>query len=119
MKNILACLFTFATLVVYGQTSFTTSNLPIVVINTNGANIPNEPKISAQMKIIFNGQGKRNNLSDTIYNYNGPVGIELRGNSSLSFNQKQYTFETRDNKGENLNVSLLGLPAENDWVLNA
>ena len=27
------------------------SNLPIVVINTNGANI-NEPKISAQMKIF-------------------------------------------------------------------
>lgn len=119
MKNVIMCLFLLATLFAYGQASFYTSNLPIVVINTNGANIPNEPKILAQMKIIFNGQGKRNNLSDTIYNYNGTVGIELRGNSSLSFNQKQYTFETRDNKGENLNVSLLGLPAENDWVLNA
>ncbi|MCF8358086.1 MAG: hypothetical protein K9H26_04960 [Prolixibacteraceae bacterium] len=69
------------------QNMFTSSNLPIVLINTNGQEIPDEPKITADMKIIFNGEGERNAIDDENYNYNGHVGIELRGNSSLSFNQ--------------------------------
>ncbi len=32
--------------------SFTSSNLPVIVINTNGAGIPDEPKITADMGII-------------------------------------------------------------------
>jgi hypothetical protein len=103
----------------FAQNSFTSSNLPIVLINTNGQEIPDEPKITADMKIIFNGEGERNAIDDETYNYNGHVGIELRGNSSLSFNQKQYTFETRFPNGENNNISLLELPVENDWVLHA
>ena len=31
----------------------------------------------------------------------------------------RYGFETQDTAGENADVVLLGLPAENDWVLNA
>ena len=31
--------------------------------------------------------------------------------------QPAYGFETRDSAGANNNVSLLGMPAENDWVL--
>jgi hypothetical protein len=39
----------------FGQLS---SNLPIVVITTpGGADIPDEPKITADMKIILNGTG--------------------------------------------------------------
>ena len=32
--------------------------------------------------------------------YDGPIGIKLRGNSSLGFNQKKYTLETRDTDGK-------------------
>jgi hypothetical protein len=103
----------------YGQRAFTSSNLPIVLINTNGKTIPNEPKIDAELKIIYNGEGVRNNVTDSNYDFNGTIGIELRGNSSQSFNQKQYGFETRTNNGENLNVPLLGLPNDNDWILYA
>ncbi len=95
------------------------SNLPIVIINTSGQNIKDEPKITAQMKIVYNGENERNSINDSSYNYNGYIGIELRGNSSLSFNQKQYTLETRDASGQNLDATLLGMPAENDWVLYA
>ncbi|HEX7358119.1 MAG TPA: hypothetical protein VF270_10460, partial [Ignavibacteriaceae bacterium] len=41
---------------------FTSSNLPIVVINTNGQIIPDEIKITADMGIIYNGEGVRNFL---------------------------------------------------------
>ena len=32
------------------------------------------------------------------------------------FPKKSYGFETQDELGENLNVSILGLPPENDWI---
>ena len=51
--------------------------------------------------------------------YDGPIGIKLRGNSSLGFNQKKYTIETRDDDGNDLDVSLLGMPAHSKWVLLA
>ena len=51
--------------------------------------------------------------------YEGPIGIKLRGNSSLSFNQKKYTIELRDESGKDVEASLLGMPAHSDWVLLA
>ena len=45
--------------------SFTDSNLPIVIINTDhGWEIVDEPRILAAMKIIYRGPGERNYLSD-------------------------------------------------------
>lgn len=104
---------------VQGQ-SITSSNLPLVIITTdNNAVIVDEPKISADMKIIYNGQGKRNLVTDPGNVYSGKIGIEIRGAYSAAFPQKPYGFETRDNAGNNNNVSLLGMPADNDWVLIA
>ena len=51
--------------------------------------------------------------------YEGSIGIKLRGNSSLSFNQKKYTIELRDESGKDVAASLLGMPAHSDWVLLA
>jgi hypothetical protein len=98
---------------------FTSSNLPIVVINTNGQIIPDDDKIIADMGIIYNGEGARNNISDPYNNYNGKIGIEIRGSSSQMFPKKQYAIETRDLAGNDLDVSLLGLPEESDWILFA
>jgi hypothetical protein len=96
------------------------TNLPIIIIDTYGQEIPDEPKITAEMGIIFNGPGEMNHQNDPFNNYDGFVGIEMRGQSSQFFYpKKSYAFETRNEDGENLNVSLLGLPAENDWVLYA
>jgi hypothetical protein len=99
--------------------TFTSSNLPIVVINTNGQIIPGDHKITADMGIIYNGEGIRNYITDPFNNYEGKIGIELRGSTSLNYPKKQYGFETRDSAGNNNNVSLLGFPPENDWILNA
>jgi hypothetical protein len=104
--------------------SFTDSNLPIVVINTDGGvQIPDEPKVLGTMKIIYRGPGERNYLSDqtnpAYLNYNGRIGIEIRGQSSTASPKKQYGFTTlMANNISNNNVSLLDLPTENDWILN-
>jgi hypothetical protein len=99
--------------------SFTSSNLPIVVINTHGQLIVDEPKITADMGIIFNGEGQRNNITDPFNHYDGKIGIEIRGSSTQMFPKKQYAVETRDSLGEDSDVPLLGLPAESDWILSA
>jgi len=96
---------------------FTSSNLPVLVIDTQGEEIPDEPKIDGQLGIIDNGPGQLNALGDPFNGYNGQIGIELRGSSSLSFDKKSYGVETRLSNGDNNNVTLLGIPKENDWVL--
>ncbi|AEA43361.1 CotH kinase family protein [Fluviicola taffensis] len=102
-----------------GYFAFSSSLLPIVEINTNGNVIQNDPKVMADMKIRFNGQGIRNYMSDSPNEYNGKIGIEYRGNYSLSLPQKPYALETWDINGNAIDSSLLGMPAESDWVLLA
>ncbi len=96
-----------------------TSNLPIVIIHTNGQEIPDDPKIEGHMSIVDNGPGNLNNQYDEPNGYDGFIGIETRGQSTQMFPKKAYGFETRDEEGENLDVSLLGMPEENDWILYA
>ena len=106
--------------------TFTDSNLPIVVIETdNGASIPDEPKVLGTMKIIWHQDGSRNYMSDIdnpeFLNYDGRIGIEKRGYSSQMYSSKKpYGLTTlQDDNVTNNNVSILDMPAENDWILNA
>ena len=98
---------------------FNSSNLPVIIIDTQGQTIRDDVRIVANMGIIYNGAGQRNNLTDPYNDYNGKISIEIRGSSSQMFPKKQYALETQDDLGENLNVSLIGLPPENDWILYA
>jgi hypothetical protein len=93
------------------------SNLPIVIINTEGRTIPDEPKIMAKMQVVDN-LNRINSLSDTEFRYDGSIGIEIRGNTSQMYPKKSYTVETRLSDGSNNNVELLGFPKENDWVFH-
>jgi CotH kinase protein len=102
----------------FAQVSFESSNLPILLISTNGQTIADEPKITADLQVIDNGASVRNFLTDTPNGYQGKIGIEFRGSSSQGYEKKSYGFETRKEDGTNNNVALLGLPKENDWILN-
>jgi len=92
------------------------TDLPLIIIDTEGKNIPDEPKITARMKIINNSSGI-NHINDQPNIYDGFIGIEGRGASSIHYPQTPYGVETRNADGSNRNISLLGLPEENDWVL--
>jgi subtilisin-like proprotein convertase family protein len=98
---------------------FVSSNLPILILNTNNQGIPDEPKIEAQMKMIDNGLGNLNQVSDFPNAYNNKIGIERRGSTSGDFPQKSYGFETRDINGTVKDTTLLGMPNEHDWILYA
>ncbi len=109
----------YQTLPSWFENPVASSNLPILSINTGGQNIISEPKIAANLGIIDNGSGNLNYITDPHNGYDGKIGIEIRGSSSQDFPKKSYGFETRLEDGSNNNVSLLGLPPENDWVLYA
>lgn len=94
------------------------SNLPIVLLDTENQ-LTNTEKRDAHMRVIYSEGKKQYSSTDTNYQYDGTVAIKLRGNSSLSFSQKKYTFELRDSAGKDLDASLMGMPAHSDWVLLA
>lgn len=103
MKKKLLLLLVVAYAMLFTMSAYAQKSLPTISITTSTPLNPRQ-KVAAHMKTI---------------GYDGPIGIKLRGNSSLSFNQKKYTIETRDADGKELDVSLLGLPAHSDWVLLA
>ena len=79
------------------------NRLPMIAITTSTP-LNAQKKVTAQMKMA---------------GYDGAIGIKLRGNSSLGFNQKKYTIELRSEDGKEIDASLLGMPAHSDWVLLA
>ncbi|MFM7018038.1 CotH kinase family protein [Flavobacterium sp.] len=126
--NLVLCLLLFVNFS-FSQV-FTDSNLPIVIITTDinpSTNLPYEivdsPDVLATMKIIKHNDGTRNYVSDqstsSLLNYNGRIGIQIRGSSSQAAPKKAYKVTTlmADNISNN-NVSILGMPSENDWILN-
>jgi len=130
-QSLLLIISLFITSIPLSAVNFVSSNLPIVIITTdiNPAtnlpyDIPDDPKVLATMKIIYHSDGNRNFVSDQ-YNsayldYNGRIGIELRGSSSQTLPKKPYGLTTlKSDNVSNNNVSILGMPKENDWILNA
>ena len=102
------------------QVNFVSSNLPIVLLNTFGQSITDEPKITAQMQVIDNGPGQINHLSDPPNHFNGSIGIEFRGSTSYLFSDKKpYSIEIRDADGNDQDFPLLGMPENSDWAFLA
>ncbi len=105
-------------IVLQAQVGFSSSNLPIVMINTNNQTIQDEDRIIATMGVIYNGEDQVNYMEGEFNEYSGNISIELRGSTSQAYPKKGYGFETIDFQGNSENHSLLGMPSENDWVLN-
>ncbi len=102
------------------QVALDSSNLPIVIIETYGQVIVDDPRITVFMGIIDNGTGNMNHISDPYNNYNGEVTIEIRGSTSQQlYPKKSYAFTPVDSFGNKINVSILGFPEESDWILYA
>ncbi|HPE75507.1 MAG TPA: CotH kinase family protein [Draconibacterium sp.] len=131
MKQILLISIFLLLILISKAQILTDSNLPIVIITTdNNPNtgwpmeIPDEPKVLATMQIIFRPDGSRNYIADKnnpeYLNYNGRIGIETRGSSSQTLPKKPYGLTTlQEDNLTNNNVEILGMPKENDWILNS
>jgi hypothetical protein len=93
------------------EAQLTTTNLPIVKISTPTA--INSTTQQGTIDIINNASGT-NNINDAA-TFSGMIGIKYRG--TTAYPKYNYNFETWSTPNVNLDTALLGLPAENDWVL--
>ena len=86
----------------------TTGNLPVVQVTTNTPDLNIQSKIDGKVRIIDNSGY-----------FDGNVAIRERGWLSNIFPKKQYSIEIRDEYGNQKNISMLGMPAGNDWILGS
>lgn len=96
-----------------------TSVLPIVKLTTLQDAINNDIKVPVAMQIIDNGPGQINTLSDTNFAYEGQILTEWQGFTGPFYPKKNYDFDLIDDLGNKIDTSLLGMPAENDWIFKA
>ncbi|HNA57261.1 MAG TPA: CotH kinase family protein [Chitinophagales bacterium] len=101
------------------SSTFDSSILPIVKINTGGQIIQNEPKVTAAFQIIDHGAGMLNHPTDTDYAFDGKILVELQGFTGPYYPKKNYDFDIVDDAGLEYDTVLLGLPSENDFILKA
>ena len=84
------------------------SEIPYLVINTQGRDIQYEPKIPATLKVYEKG----------LLSQETRIGIEYRGKTSFRVSDKKgFNIETINASGQGVDVSFFGMPAEEDWRL--
>src|SRR6478609_1144731 len=94
-----------------------TSNLPIAILDTRGQGMAKHRSTVVHAR-FFVPQGGRASVAGT-QSYDGLATIHLRGYSTLRLPKVSYTMHTVDSATNQTKVALLGLPAEEDWVLYA
>ena len=94
----------------------TSFNLPVLLIDTSGQQMSRKESIRADLH-IYNNESGTNTLNDEP-SITTKTNIKIRGNSSSKYPKKQFSLELINNKGEEKDVSLLGMPSESEWVLN-
>lgn len=95
------------------------SNLPVMIIDMGDKEIPDEPKIKGSVTLFEPDKSNRTDLS-LMPVHNGYMEIERRGSSSqLLYPKKQYGMDTELADEEDDDVSWLGMPKENKWILQA
>ena len=91
------------------------SNLPIVIVDTDRQSIGSTLRkvLSAFIDV---GEDGRAHITDAV-DFAGRGGIKVRGSSTAGSPKPSYAFEVWDENNWDRDVSLLGLPAESDWIL--
>jgi len=101
------------------------SNLPVVLIESDGYRFSRDRTLSRDFPpqpvcAVFVDTGDDGRASPTgSVDFSGRAGMNVRGASSREWPKKQYKFETWGEDDLDRDVSLLGLPADADWVLYA
>ncbi|MFH1107984.1 MAG: CotH kinase family protein [Planctomycetota bacterium] len=93
------------------------SNLPLVVVDTFGRPL-NQNWYTLGLASFIELTNGRARATDTPEHL-GRAGLKLRGSSSMGFPKKQFALEMWDEDNRDVDVSVLGFPANSDWVMYA
>jgi len=93
------------------------SDIPLVIVDTQGGGINQSAyrRCSAVFieRPVIGGRTQLTQSADFV----GRCGIRIRGSSTAGEPKHQYSFETWDERDTDEDYSILGLPADSDWVL--
>ncbi|MBN1599818.1 MAG: CotH kinase family protein [Bacteroidales bacterium] len=94
------------------------TELPVIKIESDEFGIPHKRiEVPAYIEIIDKGSNGYNKPYKTEPVHAGPVKIELRGESSSTFPKQSFDFELKQENSADTSISLLGMPEEEDWIL--
>ena len=93
------------------------SNIPLAIVNSFGTNILHERKIEGALQFVDAGK-ERTKLTGALDSSVRCL-LNIRGRASLRYPKNSYTVKAIDGEGDPAPVSVLGLPADADWVLYA
>lgn len=104
------------------------TNLSLVVLDSFGHDIdaesgseeerPQWPRRPCEAVFVQGADEARATLDGPV-DFAGRVGVKVRGNSSQILPKKQYSLEVWDESDDDLDVPILGMPAESDWAFHA
>jgi hypothetical protein len=100
------------------------SGLPVLVIDTLGMEVPRfrttvdepEPYVPSILHVIDRASDGLARITAPAA-FSGTAGVKARGSSTRGREKASLTVEIQDARGKDRYVSLLGLPADSDWVL--
>jgi hypothetical protein len=100
------------------------SNLPIMVFESFGDTIPDNPTLSPKpLEDVYATVIDTNEVSGRAFitdqpDFAGRTGMRIRGSSAAQLPKKPYKVETWNEDDSDLRVALLGFPSDSDWVLH-
>lgn len=112
------------------------THLPLVIIDTGGQEIPGAPTgerdsfgeeiyttaddgtdfINVQVKVIDNDDG--NNHPSDEPDFTTASQFRIRGHASRHFEKSPYLLKFIDDAGEDNDISVMGMDAHHEWILN-
>lgn len=95
-----------------------TSDLPIILLHNFSGNTPPSSIDQSAVMMVFDTQFGRAALTNPPA-VTSRIGLNIRGSSTEGLPKKSFAVETWDEFNDDANVSILGMPAESDWVLYA
>ncbi len=95
-----------------------TSDIPVILLDTEGGRISASSRTRALMHLFDRGDDGRAKLSSKS-DFQGLASIKVRGSSTEGRPKKAYSMEVQDIFGNDRDVSLLDMPEDSDWILYA
>ncbi|WP_035601132.1 lamin tail domain-containing protein [Haloferula sp. BvORR071] len=96
---------------------FFKSSLPIMVLNNRGGGEIGDPKENVRVQIYDRDASGYATLNTTAVPQTFNASINIRGRSSSGFPKKSYGVEVHDENENGKDLSILGMPAGEDWAL--
>ena len=93
------------------------SNLPLVILNTFGQQIPHGEKANSSARFIDTKRGRSTLFSAP--DFDGRGDINVRGHTSLRYPKHSFHLKTKDEAQQPLKASILGFPKDSGWILYA